>query len=116
MREHVLQKNRIVRRRHAKTKRNRKRNNEDLSESSPGIDNNTQEEIQKMLPEKNVGQQTKKKNKGAGHKRTTVREGKGEQKKKSKPHRRREKENRNDTKKRKLILEAVRDAGFPSFP
>ena len=117
MREHVLQKNRIARKRHANTKRNIKRNNEDLSESSSRSHNDAEEEIQKMFPDKNVGQRAKKKNKGAGHKRTKPRENKGEQKKRGKPHQRRQKENINDTKKKSaLILEAVRDPGFPSFP
>ena len=115
LREHVLQKNKIVRRQYANTKRKIKRNNKDLSESSSWSHNDTQEEIEKMIPEKNVEQQTKKKNKGAGHKRTTLREDKGEQKKRCKSHQRREKRHRNDTKKSRT-QEAVRDAGLPSFP
>ena len=69
-----------------------------------------------MVPEKNVEQQTKEKTRGTRQQRPTAREDKGEKKKKGKQNQRREKEHRNDTKNREAILEAVRDAGFPSFP
>ena len=58
----------------------------------------------------------RKKTRGTRQQRPIAREDKGEQKKKGKQHQRREKEHRNDTKKNEAILEAVRDAGFPSFP
>ena len=58
----------------------------------------------------------KEKAKGASQQRPTTREEKGEQKKKGKPQQRREQGHRNHTKKREPNLEAVRGAGFPSFP